>query len=83
MTLQRALEIVRIEYERGQGLPLVRNPLAWALYRVWKIADGQPDVTDTQIRSDCDSCGAARTCQYVPRVGSICRINCPLWKPMG
>lgn len=54
-----------------------------ALYQVWKIADGQPEEPDTQIRSDCDNCGAARTCQYVPRVGSICRINCPLWKQKG
>lgn len=97
MTLQNALDMVRIEYERAQGLALVRNPLAWALYRVWKIADGQtPDEKDPcqdceykahsmQVASqnDCNDCGAARTCQYVPRIGSLTRINCPLWRPKG
>lgn len=81
MKLQKALDMVRIEYERGQGLALVRNPLAWALYRVWKIADGQPQDTGTQIQNDCDSC-ADRKCKYASR-GGICRINCPLWRPKG
>lgn len=98
MKLQKALDMVRIEYERAQGLALVRNPLAWALYRVWKIADGQtPDDTDPchgcgykanfewqRSHNDCTSCGAARTCQYAPRAGvTIIRINCPLWQPKG
>lgn len=34
-------------------------------------------------QNDCNDCGTARTCQYVPRAGSICRINCPLWRPKG
>ncbi len=83
MTLQKALDMVRIEYERAQGLALVRNPLAYALHKVWKIADGQPPGTGAQIQNDCDSCAVAGSCQYVPRVGSICRINCPLWRPKG
>lgn len=32
---------------------------------------------------DCDDCGKARSCQYVPRPGSIVRINCPLWRAKG
>lgn len=31
-------------------------------------------------QGDCNDCGKARTCQYVPRPGSITRINCPLWR---
>lgn len=39
MTLEEALEKVKQEYERAKGLDFVYNPLAWALYRVWKQAD--------------------------------------------
>lgn len=31
-------------------------------------------------QGDCNDCGKARSCQYVPRPGSIVRINCPLWR---
>lgn len=34
-------------------------------------------------QGDCNDCGKARTCQYVPRPGSIVRINCPLWRAKG
>lgn len=34
-------------------------------------------------QNDCNDCGVRRTCQHAPRAGSICRINCPLWRPKG
>ena len=34
-------------------------------------------------QNDCNDCGAARNCKYVPLPGSIVRINCPLWRPKG
>lgn len=43
MTLEKALNRVKEEYERALKLDFVRNPLAWALYQVWKKADEQPD----------------------------------------
>lgn len=39
MKLKTAIKRLETEYERGKGLAYVRNPLAWALYRVWKEAD--------------------------------------------
>ena len=39
MTLEKALDLVKEEYERALKLDYVRNPLAWALYQVWKKAD--------------------------------------------
>ena len=97
LTLTNALDMVQKEYERAKGLAFVRNPLAYALYHVWKAADGQTPENEnpceacgyksyyTQVagQNDCNDCGSVRTCQYVPRVGSICRINCPLWRPKG
>lgn len=31
---------------------------------------------------NCNECGAAESCEYVPPAGEIVRINCPLWRPM-
>ena len=39
MTLKKAIELLESEYERAKKLEYVRNPLAWALYQVWKKAD--------------------------------------------
>lgn len=30
---------------------------------------------------DCNDCGAARGCDFVPTAGQHVRINCPLWQP--
>ena len=39
MTLEKAVETLKIEYEKAESLEWVHNPLAYALYRVWKIVD--------------------------------------------
>lgn len=39
MTLKRAIHMLEAEYERAKQLRFVRNPIAWALFRVWKVAD--------------------------------------------
>ena len=31
---------------------------------------------------NCNDCGAARDCVYIPKLGQMARINCPLWRPM-
>lgn len=51
MTLEQAVKLLEREYERGQKIVFVRNPLAWALYRVWKKADGQPDWDSDSVRT--------------------------------
>lgn len=42
MTLEEAIRALETTYERAKRLPYVRNPLAYALYHVWKIADRKP-----------------------------------------
>ena len=37
--LQRAIKMLKAEYERAKLLKFVNNPLAYALYQVWKIED--------------------------------------------
>ena len=39
MTLEEAILLLEKVYERAKKLEYVRNPLAWALYNVWKMAD--------------------------------------------
>lgn len=39
MTLKKAIELLEAEHERAKKLEYVHNPLAWALYQVWKKAD--------------------------------------------
>ena len=41
MTLEKAIRLVEIEYERATKIGYVRNPLAYALYKVWKMVDGE------------------------------------------
>lgn len=41
MSLETAIERLEQEYERARGLSFVRNPLAYALYQVWREADRQ------------------------------------------
>jgi hypothetical protein len=39
MTLEKAINLLVKEYERALRLDFVRNPIAYALYRVWRKAD--------------------------------------------
>lgn len=39
MTIDKALERVRKEYEKAKDLEFVRDPVAYALHRVWRAAD--------------------------------------------
>lgn len=39
MTLEKALKMVQDAYEEAKDLDIIYNPLAFALYKVWKLAD--------------------------------------------
>lgn len=41
MTLEKAIELLRREYERAKNMDYVKKPLAWALFQVWKKADAE------------------------------------------
>lgn len=41
MKLEKALEMVKEKYEQAKKSEYVQNPVAWALYQVWKEADKQ------------------------------------------
>lgn len=39
MTLEKAVKLLEQEYERACRLAFVKNPVAYALFQVWKMAD--------------------------------------------
>lgn len=39
MTLQKAIKLLESEYERATKNEYVHDPLAYALYKVWRKAD--------------------------------------------
>lgn len=39
MTLGKAIELLKAKYQTALSLEYIQNPTAWALYRVWQIAD--------------------------------------------
>lgn len=41
MILQQAIKLFEKVYEQAEQLEFVRNPLAYALYHVWKQADNE------------------------------------------
>lgn len=43
MSLAKAITMLMDEYEKASRSEHVRNPLAYALYKVWKIADAKGD----------------------------------------
>lgn len=38
-TLEKAKKLLDEEYERAKNLAYVKNPLAYAIYQVWKKVD--------------------------------------------
>lgn len=41
MSIDDAITALEAEYERAKNLSFVRNPVAFALYQVWKKADAK------------------------------------------
>ena len=39
MRIEKALSLVKKEYEKSKDLEFVRDPVAYSLYKVWKLAD--------------------------------------------
>lgn len=39
MTIEKAIKLLQQEYDRASRLAFIKNPVANALYQVWKKAD--------------------------------------------
>ena len=86
MTLENAIDLIKQEYEKASESNYVNNPIAYALYQVWKKADREIIVEpkETDLTDKCGSCEWA-----MPIKGSIkgvfgCYIECQnpdkVWK---
>ena len=59
MQLARAIRLLEREYEDAKTREYIRNPMAYALYKVWKIANsepGRPMKGEWPVHKDCDTC---------------------------
>ena len=66
MTIERAAQILEVNYRKALEMPgVIRDPVAWALYRTWRAADAagrkeakrhesNPDPTRIQLGSNSD-----------------------------
>ena len=50
--LERAIEDLKAHYDRALKIPYVRNPLAWALYRVWRKYDSKGEKQNESARKN-------------------------------
>ena len=41
MTIDKAIEILRANYERALNMQFVTKPIAWALYYTWRTVDSE------------------------------------------
>lgn len=46
MTLEKTIKLLKAEHDRALKLDFVKNPLAYALYQVWKKADKEMGGTE-------------------------------------
>ena len=61
MSLKKALKLVEEEYAKAKEMSHIKNPLAWALYQVWKKAETESIVErkDIDLTDKCGSCESA------------------------
>lgn len=64
MPLEKAMTMLKAEYERAKKMDYVRNPIAYALHQVWKMADSDSKATrergterNSQPHHMCNRCG--------------------------
>lgn len=46
MTIKKAINLIEKEYEKAKKLEWVHKPLAYAIYKVWKIVDAEKGKDD-------------------------------------
>ena len=78
MTLENAIELIKLEYEKATDSNYVNNPLAYALYQVWKKADRQilVEPKETDLTDKCGSCEWAMPIKGSAKGVFGCYIEC-------
>lgn len=84
--LDNAIDLIKEEYAKATDSTYVRNPLAYALYQVWKKADRQilAEPTETDLTDKCGSCEWAMPIKGSTKGTFGCYIRCQnpnkVWK---
>ncbi len=87
MTLENAIDLIKQEYEKASESNYVNNPLAYALYQVWKKADREIVVEpkETDLTDKCGSCEWAMPIKGSTKGVFGCYVECQnpekVWKP--
>ena len=76
MTLEEAKALLDKEYDRAQRLEYVINPLAYALYQVWKKADTENAHQQTDLINKCGSCKWSVPCKFSEKSKLGCYVEC-------
>ena len=84
MSLEKAKALLDEEYERAKRLEYVHNPLAYALYQVWKKVDKANVHNQTDLTDKCGSCEWGVPCKFSEKsvLGSYveCRNPNKVWR---
>ena len=75
MTLEEAKKHLDEEYERAKNLEYVINPLAYALYQVWKKVDTDK-AHQTDLTNKCGSCKWSVPCKFSEKSTLGCYVEC-------
>ena len=75
MELEEVKEMLDEEYERAQRLEYVNNPLAYALYQVWKKVNAKPQQP-TDLTDKCGSCKWSVPCRFSEMSTWGCYVEC-------
>ena len=70
MKIETAINKIQKEYERTKNLEFVRNPMAYALYQVWKEAD--KDLSLIHIYADWNEVRITLTVKDIADVLNVC-----------
>lgn len=71
MNLERAIKLLESEYERAKKNEFVRNPLAYALHKVWKVAHS----ADKEDKRTCISCAYGGRPKYKSPCSECYKMN--------
>ena len=52
MTIEKAIKMLTDEYIKAKQNDYVRNPVAYALYKVWKKADESPKEKKKEVKKE-------------------------------
>lgn len=76
MTLDNAIERLKAVYENATKSSYVQSPLAYALYKVWEMADRErrENKQPTDLTGKCGSCAFAVPTDAFG--GSPCYVEC-------